>query len=267
MNNKDFVENLYKQYLIGKSENPRDYENLTPSASGRMYYDERGNHFTPQMRMYNYILAVRGFMGFPIVLKTKEYEEIKKYEVFHGFKSFDHASQFLTDFNYHLGYANALGTFFSDKTIEAERYTAGFLNGDSHQDSNKIMRAKIADGRFCRLSDMKTLQQCMKRRDFDRVENMDDKQLLERLAEHCYPKGVLIENIELSRIEFYEILARNPFMLAAMLGYEYMSDCNHELEYNHQIVFNRHNIILDEKELHRILDLSENYKGLEYLSE
>lgn len=205
---------------------------------------------------YSFLINLREFNNFPIVVSDDLYENINGQQLYHGYKDFDHGCEMMSEKIYNLGTGNTTpGMFFSSSRDEAEFYTAG-QNVSAYDftppDKERVLKLKVFGHRvpdqtkfFLRLYQVKCTEKYI-----DCLENPEDRIKIQIL--HDFTKTLPSDHSE----KFYNLFRQNIGICTAYLGYDYIFEGG--MVY---ILTNRKSIIIPISEAKRFFDNSKKYNG------
>ena len=245
------IEEIFEDYLNMLSLKPTDLPGvvLRDHLPGVGYFDEHMNVVNPTMNLFRLLLKRRGFMDLPQILSDEEYGKIQKQEYYHGFKEKKHAKAFVFGDTYHLGSGTQIGTYFTERKVEAIHYTEG-----KKGESNIVLPMKMngAKGTYF-LSILNLLHSIgMDRRLLNNPQTEDEKKMKE-LIDFCFnTKGN-----EREKHDMYLYMTNSAQMVAVYLGYDYFYMSKDDF-YTHLCVFNRGKIVTCPEKLKEGLGIVQN---------
>lgn len=175
--------------------------------------------------LFSFMIQLKGFDGFPVVMKDEMYSALPTHEYYRGTKSLDYHGNILCDFNYHKGVGcYSSGLYFARSGDRALHYC--------RFEADNVMRVKIDEN--AKIADTNTLMQ-------------NFEELIKYFKDNLYYKNAS-ELIKLFRMDMAKI--------ALVYGYDgvYIG------ELNDISILNRSSIIVCEKEQKRILSKCKYYR-------
>ncbi len=233
--------------------------------------------------VFEYMLDLFNFKGFPQKVENKKFKEINSETLFHGYKNFEHGANFLCDNDYHSGVGITRGFFLTDDKDEALKYTAVNFPNPIPADENKILNVKILSDNFIGydtlcyyrelLYDALTEFRNIKQSNKELLISQANERLNECVSEKDRTKFVeLFDFLEFevdveSRVAFMDMFTNNLSSIAIYLGYDYIS-CPKNLgkvscqDGNFMIVLNRSALAVSESEYEKFCKNSTTYKDI-----
>ena len=113
------------------------------SDDEKMAYALHGNDIDSRTQMFAFVSDMRGYNAFPTVVEDVEYDNLENaLELYHGWKDSEHAKNFLSDFNYHIGRgAYGSGFYLTESRDNADYFTQNNVSKTYSRD--RVMPLKI----------------------------------------------------------------------------------------------------------------------------
>ena len=257
---------IYHAFKRCNLEKISDFSEFFHDGNMGGYFDSAGNKFSPAMRFYGFLIGLRGFDKFPVVVSDYKFNKLNRKPMFHGFQKFDHGASILTDFNYHIGMGNrTLGTYFSELKDDARRYTVSTKFGEERILNDKcIMKAKIISDNFINLARLEYYCYHIINSQIENIEECNDKQKIIALYNFCLnnknQENNTLEDERFEKYRLYNEIVSNPVVLALYLGYDYVKKIYHGTNIEHNILLNRGVMCTCKSQADKFTSMSENYK-------
>ena len=186
------------------------------------------------------MVKIYGFGDKPVVLNKEKFEQLPQEVLYHGFKSYKYANNFLKDKNYWTGTGSYINGFYVSMYYDnALSYTMKDITNGEY-DENKVLKFKFDSNNYIHISDLWFFQECIITKN---LANIPPKLLEKFKTLYSFIESISSEYL---REEFIDMITSEA-LLATFLGSDFIVGDD-----QNKILLNRGKVVLSEESLKSI---------------